>query len=153
MCTFILLILVILSWFRKLWIMHTPPLSDNEDNRSYEPRNRAWKNLFQVSFHLSNGAGIRTTLYIVIISLLVVTSLLHMFELQQMEENLPIDDPKKFYINSWQITQSLILTICANFLFLRIYFIFKLMIGLTICCIYSFFIIDDPMQIFKVNVL
>lgn len=78
MCTFILVMLVILSWFRKLWIMHTPPLSDSEDNRSYEPRNRAWKSLFQLSFHLSNGAGVRTTLYFVIICLLVVTSLVHM---------------------------------------------------------------------------
>lgn len=77
MCASILIILVILSWFRKLWIMHTPPI-DNEDNRSYEPKNRAWKNLYQISFHLSNGAAVRTSLYLVIISLLVVTSLLHM---------------------------------------------------------------------------
>lgn len=69
-----------------------------------------------------------------------------------MEANLPANDPKKFYINAWQITQSLILTICANFLFLRIYFVFKLIIGLAICSIYSIFIIDDPMQIFKVCV-
>lgn len=70
-----------------------------------------------------------------------------------MEETLAVEDPRKFYINAWQITQSLILTICANFLFLRIYFIFKLLIGLTICCIYSLFIIDDPMQIFKVTLI
>lgn len=68
-----------------------------------------------------------------------------------MEQNLPMNDPKKYYINAWQITQSLILTICANFLFLRIYFVFKLLIGLTICSIYTLFIIDDPMQIFKTS--
>lgn len=68
-----------------------------------------------------------------------------------MEENLSANDPKKYYINAWQVTQSLILTICANFLFLRIYFVFKLLIGLTICSLYSLFIIEDPMQIFKVN--
>lgn len=72
------------------------------------------------------------------------------FELQQLE-NSEDDVDKFYYINAWQITQSLILTICANFMFLRIYFIFKLLIGLTICCIYSMFIIDDPMQIFKVK--
>lgn len=73
------------------------------------------------------------------------------FELQQLEGEEVSTDPKKFYLNAWQITQSLILTICANFLFLRIYFIFKLIIGLTICVIYSLFIIDDPMNIFKVR--
>lgn len=77
-CACILVVLLILSWFRKLWIMHTPPLTDAEDNKSYEPKNRAWKSLYQFSFYLSNGAGIRTFLYIVIITILVVTSLLHM---------------------------------------------------------------------------
>lgn len=72
------------------------------------------------------------------------------FDLQQLEEEGANTDPKKFYLNAWQITQSLILTICANFLFLRIYFIFKLLVGLAICTIYSLFIIDDPMDIYKV---
>lgn len=150
-CGSLLVILVILCWFRKLWIMHTPPLTDAEDNKSYEPKNGILKRLYQLSFYLSNGAGIRTFLYLLIIALLVITSMLHVFELQEMEVVLPNNDPKKYYINAWQITQSLILTICANFLFLRIHFIFKMIVGLTICISYSMFIIEDPMQIFKVS--
>lgn len=77
-CATILIVLVLMAWFRKMWIMHTPPSTDSEDNKSYEPKNRAWQSLFHFSFYLSNGAGVRTFIYILVISLLVITSLLHM---------------------------------------------------------------------------
>lgn len=78
MVAFVILITIVaLSWFRKFWIMRTP-VTEDDDLHCYEPKNRVWKSLYQASFHLSNGAGIRTTLYLIIINLLVLTSLLHM---------------------------------------------------------------------------
>lgn len=58
--------------------MNTPPLTDAGDNKSYEPKNKILKKLYQLSFYLSNGAGVRTFLYLLIITLLVITSMLHM---------------------------------------------------------------------------
>lgn len=76
-CSAILMVLVVLTWFRKLWIMHTTAMEDDE-NKNYEPNNRVWRSLYQISFQLSNGAIVRTSLYLVVIVLLVITSLLHM---------------------------------------------------------------------------
>lgn len=41
-------------------------------------------------------------------------------------------------LNPWAITQSLILAICTNFLFVRIHFIFKLLIGACMVGGYSY---------------
>lgn len=54
-------------------------------------------------------------------------------------------------INSWLITQCLICVLCVNFLFLRIHFIIKLIVGIIINGTYTLLILDDPFLIFEVS--
>lgn len=72
-----LLVLLALSWYRKLWIMSTPV--DIEDSKKADaPVTFPWNSLFQISYYISNGAIIRTIIYVILILLLSITSLLHL---------------------------------------------------------------------------
>uniref|UniRef100_A0A1B0D5W6 adenylate cyclase n=1 Tax=Phlebotomus papatasi TaxID=29031 RepID=A0A1B0D5W6_PHLPP len=137
----VLLVFVPFAWFKKLWLILTPE-TDEDVPAAPVPKWKITRNIFRFSNWIPRNAVARTMIYIVSISLLTMLSFIHLTRVR--ETTLEMDKqilntsdistnliPSK-YINAWAVTHCLILTICMNFLFLKIHFMIKFSVGLLI---------------------
>ncbi|CRL06898.1 CLUMA_CG019587, isoform A [Clunio marinus] len=149
-CTTVSALLIIaivpFVWFKKIWDF-IKPVHDSDGSMVVPPRNRLLKALYDFSFDIMSNAYWRTAIYLVVVIVLTVVSLLHLVECYEMECqdskcNDNYEDYSKFStcLNSWSVTQCLVLSICMCFLFLRIHFLLKLAVAAIINAVYYYII-------------
>uniref|UniRef100_A0A1L8DZY7 adenylate cyclase n=2 Tax=Nyssomyia neivai TaxID=330878 RepID=A0A1L8DZY7_9DIPT len=150
----LLLIFIPFAWFKKLWL-HLTPEVDDEERAAPVPKWTITRNIFRLSNWIPQNAVARTIIYIVSISLLTMLSFIHVGtvkETQEMEkelkDNIDASLSKPVYINAWAVTHCLILTICMNFLFLKIHFMIKFTFGSIICIFYTWLVVSGAASIF-----
>jgi hypothetical protein len=66
-----------LVWFKKVWDF-IKPLNDHDASLTVPPRNAIAKALYKCSFYIMSKAIWRTAIYLLVVSILVVVSLLHL---------------------------------------------------------------------------
>ncbi|GAB0100963.1 Adenylate cyclase [Sergentomyia squamirostris] len=153
----LIFILIPIAWFKKLWLILTPE-PDDEEAAAPVPKWAITRHLYHLSCWIPGNAIARTIIYILSISLLVMLSFIHLrmvmentAQLQKVElepRNLDANLSLCEYLNAWAVTQCLILTICMNFLFLRIHFIIKFVVGLSICVFYVWLVLVGNASVF-----
>uniref|UniRef100_A0A1A9X0W6 adenylate cyclase n=1 Tax=Glossina brevipalpis TaxID=37001 RepID=A0A1A9X0W6_9MUSC len=135
---------IFLSWFKKLWLMFFAE-ADKPG-----PDNKILLFLYEASKSIQSSITARLSIYILIIIICCSATFIQLLDCN----NWPVygfdnDDNSSLYLetfskdqickegfNPWGITDSLELTICVVFLFSRIPFVVKLVIGLLVSSIY-----------------
>ncbi|KAL9911197.1 adenylyl cyclase X D isoform 3-T3 [Glossina fuscipes fuscipes] len=140
----LIIVCIFLSWFKKLWLMFFAE-ADKTD-----PDNKILLFLYETSKSLQSSIIARLSIYILIIIICCSATFMQLLDCN----NWPVygsdndsngslssqafskDRICEEGFNPWGITDSLELTICVVFLFSRIPFVVKLVIGLLISSIY-----------------
>ncbi|XP_059613279.1 adenylyl cyclase X E-like isoform X2 [Phlebotomus argentipes] len=152
----LLLIFVPFAWFKRLWLIFTPEM-DEDERAAPVPKWAITRHVLRLSNWIPRNAVARTVIYIVSISLLTMLSFIHMtrvrdttqqIEGQEVKSDLGAELMPTKYINAWAVTHCLILTICMNFLFLKIHFMVKFSVGLLICVFYLWLVLSGASTIF-----
>uniref|UniRef100_A0A7G3AB74 adenylate cyclase n=2 Tax=Lutzomyia longipalpis TaxID=7200 RepID=A0A7G3AB74_LUTLO len=154
----VLLILIPFAWFKKLWLHLTPDV-DDEEKAAPVPKWAITRHILRLSNWIPRNAVARTMIYIISISLLTMLSIIHVTRVKDRENSLELNKEvkkdidanltKATYINAWAVTHCLILTICMNFLFLKIHFMIKFTIGMIICIFYTWLVVFGASSIFS----
>ncbi|XP_037906925.1 adenylyl cyclase X E isoform X2 [Hermetia illucens] len=157
-----LMLFIPLTWFKKLWIIFNPPTEDDVDDCGF-PRNRFLRFLYEASHRIMRSILSRTVIYLTIVATLCVTTLLHLIECERFNEPdhsneelfTPTNATTEAYpvlcFNSWAITESLVLTIAMSFLFVRIPFLFKFLVGFVIVAVYSWLVFDKYPYVYDLS--
>uniref|UniRef100_A0A182JM26 adenylate cyclase n=1 Tax=Anopheles atroparvus TaxID=41427 RepID=A0A182JM26_ANOAO len=166
----LLLAFIPITWFKKVWDVYTP-YSIDDLLRVRKPQSKVMRIFYDFSNDIMSNYIIRTVIYIITITLLVVCSLMYLIEcnydlLEQIgadkilmaSENISTlfeagkasleSVDKRFCTNPWSVTQCLTLAIGMAFLFLRIHFLLKACVGLLIFLFYCWAIFDELYYIF-----
>lgn len=150
--TFSAFLLVV--WFEKMWIIFSRP-NDELSCQIKVPKSRVARGLYTLSNKIMRSAVARFLIYIISIVLLGTSAIVHVAECcadctigEQIHRATPVlmDHP---CMNSWAVTQSVILAICTTFMFIRVHFIFKLLIASIIVGIYSWIIFAGFNHVFE----
>lgn len=75
--TLLIFALIPLVWFKKFWDYIKPP-HETDASLATPPDNRYLKVLYEFSFDIMSKAVYRTLIYLLILSILVIVSLLHL---------------------------------------------------------------------------
>ncbi|XP_055382596.1 adenylyl cyclase X E [Condylostylus longicornis] len=146
----VLLLFLPLTWYKKLWIVFSKA-PDDETDEPLEPKNIFSKFFYKISDKLMRNFFGRFVIYLLTVGILCVVSLIPLIHCQ--DDDIKKDDD--FYerhrvcLNPWAITESLILTLCMTFLFPRIPYLFKFLIGLIIVISYCWIIMSLYYNIYK----
>ncbi|XP_012279415.1 adenylate cyclase type 2 isoform X2 [Orussus abietinus] len=154
-----LVTLVPLTWTHFVWNRCKDP-HDEQEGQVPQPRNKLLHFMYQTSIKVAWSAFLRTMLYLVIIVMLAACAMLDMmFECQNSDKlgsnnvTSTIAGPgsaKAECISSpWQMTETCSLAILTSFLFLRVHFILKFLIGCTIVTFYTWNIWTNRSLIFQ----
>lgn len=146
------------------------PVNEENSNLVTPPKSLILLCLFNTSRNIMQNAYARTFIYLATISLLMICSLVHLTECVDEENNIleyssisysPCLNPWVsfsylilLFSNNFHFTQaiseSVVLTICMSFLFVRIHFVLKLCVSVVIVVIYSWVIFVKFPNIFTV---
>lgn len=142
----VLFAILVIVWFQKLWIIFGP-VDDDDPSQIKRPASIWLRKLFKLSGTVMQSALARLFIYISSVILLVVSALIHLVEcdIAVDEDGYRASDASSLVqdhpcMNSWSITQSLIIAICTSFFFIRIHFLFKFLIGAIIVAVYGWLI-------------
>ncbi|XP_055322091.1 adenylyl cyclase X E-like isoform X2 [Sitodiplosis mosellana] len=143
----VLLFFLAITWFKKIWIL-LRPINEDDPNLIELPTNPFLRYLFNTSKSVMSNAVARMLIYFVSVCVLTLSALIHLIgcdvanECTDEDSEVDVVVPPKYSpcSNQWGITQSLIMAICTNFLFVRIHFVLKLVVGSLIVGFYSWII-------------
>lgn len=101
---FVLLFILALTWFKKVWILMSP-INEDEPCRIELPENRILRIWFRMSNAIIRSALTRFIIYVVCISILILSALIHLVECEPSEvhRQLPRSDWHKYSpcLNTW----------------------------------------------------
>ncbi|XP_070150500.1 adenylyl cyclase X E [Polyergus mexicanus] len=138
-----LIILIPLTWMHFVWNRCKDPHDEHEGHVPH-PRNKLLYFFYQTSVKVVWSALLRTILYLVITIMLAACAMFDMiFECRNVNNNitssmLEIGASKlKCIATPWQMTETCSLAILTSFLFLRVHYALKLMIGICVVAFYA----------------
>ncbi|KAG7189766.1 hypothetical protein KM043_017430 [Ampulex compressa] len=142
-----LIALMPLTWMHFAWNRYKDPHDEHEGHVPH-PRNKVLYFLYQTSVKVVWSALLRTILYLVITIMLAVCAMFDMlFEcknVDQLSSNnvtssiAEVGAGKLECITTpWQMTQTCSLAILTSFLFLRVHYVLKLVMGVAIVSFYT----------------
>ncbi|XP_043514162.1 adenylate cyclase type 2-like isoform X2 [Frieseomelitta varia] len=142
-----LIALMPIAWMHFAWNRYKDP-HDEQEGHVPHPHNKLLCFLYQTSIKVVWSAFLRTILYLVITIMLAACAMFDMiFECKNVSElesnnitsSIIEPDAAKFdcVATPWQMTQTCSLAILTSFLFLRLHYILKLIIGTTVVVFYS----------------
>ncbi|XP_049880355.1 adenylate cyclase type 2-like isoform X2 [Pectinophora gossypiella] len=105
-----------LTWFQFLW---------NKYRGIDEPRNEYWRKIYDISSKITKSAQIRTVVYILVSLGLAATSIVNVISCTEVEVKPASEVVLSNCVSSWHVTQCWGLALLLNFLFSRVFFIFK----------------------------
>lgn len=88
-----LLLIVAIVWFMKIWIIWSP-INEEDPNRIVLPKSRTLRFLYRVSKNIMRNAIVRLALYILTVGALVSSALIHLFECERIDQEIPTNDDK-----------------------------------------------------------
>ncbi|XP_055841976.1 adenylyl cyclase X E [Episyrphus balteatus] len=138
---------LLITWYKKLWIMFNP--SEEDDSSDQQNRGKPHNKISQYFYNLSDiwmrSIFARCFIYLTMVTTLCASSMLQLMDCRQFEEISQNSNTSQLTggrhslcFNPWAITESLVLTICMNFLFTRIPFAMKFIVGVVIVLVYSY---------------
>ncbi|XP_054012879.1 adenylate cyclase type 2-like isoform X2 [Hylaeus anthracinus] len=142
-----LIALLPIAWMHFAWNRYKDP-HDEHEGQVPHPRNKLLCFLYQSSLKVVWSTYLRTILYFVITTMLAACAMFDMiFECKNVDDlstnnvTSSIAEPGasdlECIATPWQMTQTCSLAILTSFLFLRIHYILKLVIGVAIVGFYS----------------
>ena len=142
-----LIALMPIAWMHFAWNRYKDPHDEHEGHVPH-PRNKLLCFLYQTSVKVVWSAFLRTVLYLVITIMLAACAMFDMiFECKNVDElarnniTSSISEPGASKLDCiatpWQMTQTCSLAILTSFLFLRVHYILKLVIGIAVVAFYS----------------
>ncbi|XP_043587337.1 adenylate cyclase type 2 isoform X2 [Bombus pyrosoma] len=142
-----LIALLPIAWMHFAWNRYKDPHDEHEGHIPH-PRNKLLCFLYQTSIKVVWSAFLRTVLYLVITIMLATCAMFDMiFECKNVNEltsnniTSSVLDPDGTKLDCvatpWQMTQTCSLAILTSFLFLRLHYILKLVIGIIVVIFYS----------------
>ncbi|XP_076169585.1 adenylyl cyclase X D isoform X2 [Ptiloglossa arizonensis] len=142
-----LIVLLPITWMHFVWNRYKDP-HDEYEGQVPHPRNKLLCFLYQSSVKVVWSAHLRTILYLVITIMLAACAMFDMiFECKNVDElasnnvTSSIAEPGASNLDCiatpWQMTQTCSLAILTSFLFLRVHYVLKLVIGITVVGFYS----------------
>lgn len=142
-----LIALMPIAWMHFAWNRYKDP-HDEHEGQIPHPRNKLLCFLYQTSIKVVWSAFLRTVLYLVITLMLAACAMFDMiFECKNVNEltsnniTFSVIEPGTSKLDCiatpWQMTQTCSLAILTSFLFLRLHYILKLVIGIVIVVFYS----------------
>ncbi|XP_022822175.1 adenylate cyclase type 2-like isoform X2 [Spodoptera litura] len=134
----VLILLQPLTWFQFLWTKH---------NSYEEPRNKFLRWVFDVSTKIIKSAHIRTAIYLMISIGLAATSVVNVIACREV----PVPAAESVLsncISSWHVTQCWGLALLLNFLFSRVFFIFKWIIAAVMTTFYLWIVWEIKTSLF-----
>ncbi|PNF42986.1 hypothetical protein B7P43_G09584 [Cryptotermes secundus] len=141
----VILVLLPLTWTHYIW----NKLKDPHEEQDYipEPTNKLLNLLYQASLKVVWSVSTRTVLYLIICISLTICTMLEMVECDLKSEDTEVKSNNVTggdmlevltdCLAPWHITQICSLTLIMSFLFLRIHFQLKLILGIFTVVIYS----------------
>ncbi|XP_014603686.1 PREDICTED: adenylate cyclase type 2-like isoform X4 [Polistes canadensis] len=140
-----LLILIPLTWMHFAWNRYKDP---HDEGNVPNPRNKLISFLYQTSVKVVWSALLRIILYLVITIMLAACAMFDMiFECQNVDllssDNVTssiaqVGAAKLECISTpWQMTETCSLAILTSFLFLRVHYVLKLLIGIIVVTFYA----------------
>lgn len=118
-----------------------------ESSTDRKPKNVVSRFFYDLSDNVMRSILARGVIYLMTVITLCLTSLLQLTTCDEDESTGP-----QLCINPWAITESLIMTICMSFLFSRIPFLFKLLVGFIIVCVYGYIVMYKYEFVFNQSV-
>lgn len=152
-----LVALMPLAWMHFAWNRYKDPHDEHEGNVP-QPRNKLLCFLYQASVKVVWSALLRTVLYLVITILLATCAMFDMlFECKNIDMNDTMTatisevDARQFacITTPWQMTQTCSLAILTSFLFLRVHYALKFVIGIAVVAFYSWNVWVNRSNIFQ----
>ncbi|XP_033224247.1 adenylate cyclase type 2 [Belonocnema kinseyi] len=154
-----LIALLPLTWMHFVWNRYKDPHNEHEGHVP-QPRNKLLHFMYQTSIKVVWSALLRTILYLVISIMLVACAMFDLlFECKNSDRlssnNVTSDIAEVGSANldcmstPWQMTETCSLAILTSFLFLRVHYVLKLIIGVSIVVFYSWNIWFHRVLIFK----
>ncbi|XP_076248557.1 adenylyl cyclase X D [Calliopsis andreniformis] len=142
-----LIALMPVAWMHFAWSRYKDP-HDEHEGQVPHPRNKLLCFLYQTSVKVVWSAFLRTVLYLVITIMLAACAMFDMiFECKNVDElasnnvTSSILQPGASKLDCvatpWQMTQTCSLAILTSFLFLRVHYFLKLVIGIAVVAFYS----------------
>ncbi|XP_021926488.1 adenylate cyclase type 2 isoform X2 [Zootermopsis nevadensis] len=141
----VIFMLLPLTWTHYMWTK----LKDPHEEQDYipEPRNKFLNLLYQASLKVVWSAGTRTAIYLVVCISLTICTMLELLECDMKGDHddrnvsnimaADMDELVTDCLAPWHITQICSLTLIMSFLFLRIHFQLKFILGILIIVTYS----------------
>ncbi|CAK1544588.1 unnamed protein product [Leptosia nina] len=123
--TLILIVLQPLTWFQFVWTKY---------KGVNEPRHRFLRGIYDISLLIIKDTKIRTIIYVLISIVLAATSILNVIGCNVPEDTAA--DILSLCVSSWHVTQSWSLALLLNFLFSRVFFIFKWIVAAVMTTFY-----------------
>ncbi|KAJ9579599.1 hypothetical protein L9F63_004784, partial [Diploptera punctata] len=152
----VFLVLLPLTWTHYLWNKFKDP--HEEQDTIPEPKNKFLKLLYRASLRVVWSASIRTLLYLIMCFCLTVCTLLELIECNNDVQNTTndtneayVEEPLQDCLPPWHVTQTCSLTLIMSFLFLRIHFQLKLIVGIIIILAYIWGVWFISPHIFQAN--
>ncbi|XP_051172100.1 adenylate cyclase type 2-like isoform X3 [Leptopilina boulardi] len=154
-----LIALIPLTWMHFIWNRYKDP-HDEHEGHFPQPTNKLLHFMYQTSIKVVWSALLRTILYLVISIMLATCAMLDLlFECHNSDKlssnNVTSDIAEVGSANldcmstPWQMTETCSLAILTSFLFLRVHYLLKWLIGVFIVVFYSWNIWYNRALIFK----
>ncbi|XP_011152703.1 adenylate cyclase type 2 isoform X2 [Harpegnathos saltator] len=152
-----LIALMPLTWMHFLWNRFKDP-HDEHEGHVPQPRNKLLYFLYQTSIKVVWCSLLRTILYLVITIMLAACAMFDMiFECENVDRSnnvtssvTAIDSNKLKCISTpWQMTETCSLAILTSFLFLRVHYALKFVIGSSVVAFYAWNVSVHRSNIFQ----
>ncbi|GAB1865684.1 adenylate cyclase [Camponotus japonicus] len=137
-----LIILIPLTWMHFVWNRWKDPHDEHEGNVPH-PRNKLLYFFYQTSVKVVWSALLRTILYLIITIMLAACAMFDMiFECNNVNNNITSSveigaSNLECMATPWQMTETCSLAILTSFLFLRVHYALKFMIGICVVVFYT----------------
>ncbi|XP_026319728.1 adenylate cyclase type 2-like [Hyposmocoma kahamanoa] len=135
-----LIIMQPLTWFEFIWTTYRGII---------KPTNKYLCFMYSISRTITKSAKIRTIIYLLISVGLAATSIVNVISCTEVEKLLSTEVVLSNCVSSWHVTQCWVLVLLLNFLFSRVFFIFKWIVAGGMTCFYLYVIWDLKSALFK----
>ncbi|XP_034941992.1 adenylate cyclase type 2-like isoform X2 [Chelonus insularis] len=148
-----------LTWMHFVWNRCKDP-HDEQEGHVLQPRNKLLHFMYQTSIKVVWSAVLRTALYLVITIMLALCAMFDMLFECKNTDRLENNATSSFTVDGasdlkcrisppWHMSETCSLAILTSFLFLRVHYLLKLIIGISIVGFYTWNITEYRSAIFQ----
>ncbi|CAH0766963.1 unnamed protein product [Diatraea saccharalis] len=141
---FAMIILQPITWFHFLWTKYIGV---------EEPRNKILRSIYDNSANIIKSVKIRTAIYLIVSLGLAAISIVNVIGCTEVKIEDPPDSETVLSncVSSWHVTQCWGLALLLNFLFSRVFFIFKWIVAGGMTCFYLYVVWDLKSTLFAID--